>query len=74
MSGPGLGCDCGGDEQDPAAPAPAQPRGDRALALAPVPVVLIAPIAVAPARPPAAHESPPSAGPSVQALLCTWLT
>jgi hypothetical protein len=77
MSEPGLGCDCGGDEQVPAAPAPSGNRGDRcaALALAPIPcAVIVPPIVVLGRTGAGAPAAPHRGGPSFQSILCVWMT
>ncbi len=77
MSGPGMGCDCGGDQQVPAAPAPSGNRGERcaALALAPVLCAVVAPPIVAFGRLGVGTPvAPRRDGPSVQSILCVWLT
>ena len=78
MSAPALGCACGGGEKPiPAAPAPSTRPGDRAdggLALVPAALAVTAPMPVAPARVIAALEAPRRDGPSIQSILCVWLT
>jgi len=79
MSAPALGCNCGGDRQQvPAAPVSGDKRGDRcdrALALAPVLCAVMAPPIVVLGRMGAgAPPAPRRDGPSIQSILCVWLT
>ncbi len=77
VSGPGLGCDCGGDEPVPAAPAPSGNRGERcaALALAPaVCAVTAPPTAVIGRMCVGAPATSRRGSPSIQSILCVWLT